>query len=303
MEGSPSDGRHYRCEGSRSYNRDVYFLIGADGREYGPFGMDQIRQWLAEGRANAYSRVRRDGETIWQALKAVPELAPLTERRPAPETPAAPSSPPATLDAIAEEYARRGAAIDVNRALSRAWALVRDHFLVLSATAFLAWLTMVAVALIPVLGVFVGMVVDSVIIGGLYAAFLRRIRGQPIAVTDAFAAFGSAAFLQLVLAGLASNLLVGLGLLMLIAPGIYLLVGYLFVLPLVIDKRLEFWTAMEVSRRVVHRQWWTAFALAVVLALVIAAGLLFFIVGVVVTFPVAIAALMYTYEDLFGAAG
>ena len=172
----------------------------------------------------------------------------------------------------------------------------------LSGAAFLAWLTMVGVALIPVLGFFIGIVVDSVIIGGLYAAFLRRIRGQAIVVTDAFAAFGSTALLQLVLAGLASNLLVGLGILMLVVPGIYLLVGYLFVLPLVIDKRLEFWTAMEVSRRVVQRQWWTAFALAVVLALVIAAGLLFFVVGVVVAFPVSIAALMYTYEDLFGAA-
>jgi len=281
----------------------VYFLIGADGREYGPFTVDHIRQWLAEGRANAYSRVRRDGEATWQALKAVPELATLTERPPAPEAPPAPAQPAfASLDEIAGDYARRGGTIDVNRALSRAWALVREHFLVLSGAAFLAWLTMVAVTLIPVVGFFVGIVVDSVIIGGLYAAFLRRIRGQTIAVTDAFAAFGSTAVLQLVLAGLASNLLVGLGILMLVVPGIYLLVGYLFVLPLVIDKRLEFWTAMEVSRRVVHRQWWTAFALAVVLALVIAAGLLFFVVGVVVAFPVSIAALMYTYEDLFGAA-
>ncbi len=277
----------------------MYFLIGADGREYGPFTVDQIRHWMSEGRANAYSRVRRDGETAWQALKEVPELASLTERPPPAAAPAQPP-PPLGLDATVEEYVRRGATIDVNRALARAWHLVREHFLVLAGAAFLSWLTMVGVALIPVLGFFAGLVVDSVLIGGLYAAFLRRIRGQPIQVTDAFAAFGSPVLVQLVLAGLASNLAVGLGLILLILPGLYLLVGYLFVLPLVIDKQLEFWTAMEVSRRVVHRQWWTAFALAIVLTLVIAAGLLFFVVGVVVAFPVAIAALMYAYEDLFG---
>ena len=38
----------------------MYFLIGADGREYGPFTAEQVRDWVAQGRANAHSRLRRD---------------------------------------------------------------------------------------------------------------------------------------------------------------------------------------------------------------------------------------------------
>jgi uncharacterized membrane protein len=73
-----------------------------------------------------------------------------------------------------------------------------------------------------------------------------------------------------------------------------------FALPLVIDKKMEFWPAMEVSRRVVHRHWWSTFALVIVLFLIACVGLLACVVGALVTIPVASASLMYVYEDLFG---
>ena len=38
----------------------MYYLIGADGKEYGPFSDEQVWQWIREGRANAYSRIRKD---------------------------------------------------------------------------------------------------------------------------------------------------------------------------------------------------------------------------------------------------
>ena len=53
----------------------MFFLIGGDGREYGPFTVEQIRDWVAQGRANAHSRIRRDGETTWQPLKDFAEFA------------------------------------------------------------------------------------------------------------------------------------------------------------------------------------------------------------------------------------
>jgi uncharacterized membrane protein len=77
-------------------------------------------------------------------------------------------------------------------------------------------------------------------------------------------------------------------------------VGYVFTLPLVIDKKMDFWPAMEVSRQVVHRHWWSIFALVIVLALIAVAGFLVCVVGAIITIPVANASLMYAYEDLFG---
>jgi hypothetical protein len=44
----------------------MYKIIGADGNEYGPVNDEQIRQWIAEGRANEQTRVR---------VEDAPELA------------------------------------------------------------------------------------------------------------------------------------------------------------------------------------------------------------------------------------
>jgi hypothetical protein len=200
-----------------------------------------------------------------------------------------------TPETIAAEYLRRGAVIDIGSAISRGWALVRDNMGVLVGATVLGWLVTVGLAFVPVVGWAVGIV----LLGGLDYMFIRRIRGEAVQVGDVFAGF-NLAFLHLTLAGLVKTLLTSLGFVLCILPGIYLGVGYVFTLPLVIDKKMEFWPAMEVSRRVVHRHWWSTFALVIVLSLIAFAGFLVCIVGALVTMPVASAALMYVYEDLFG---
>src|SRR5690349_17364841 len=51
-----------------------YFLIGTDGRHYGPLSADDVRVWLADGRASRYSRARRTTEDHWLALREMPEF-------------------------------------------------------------------------------------------------------------------------------------------------------------------------------------------------------------------------------------
>ncbi len=53
----------------------MYKIIGADGREYGPAAAAQLRQWMAEGRANAQTPALAPGATEWKALGALPEFA------------------------------------------------------------------------------------------------------------------------------------------------------------------------------------------------------------------------------------
>ena len=200
-----------------------------------------------------------------------------------------------TPDAIAAVYLQRRPSIDIGSALSRGWALVSSNLMVLAGATVLGWLVTVGLAFVPILGWIVGFV----LLGGLDYMFLRRIRGEEVQIGDVFAGF-NLALLNLTMAGLVKWLLTMIGLGLCIVPGIYLAVGYVFALPLAIDKKMEFWTAMEVSRRVVHEHWWSMFALVIVLALVAFAGFLLCGVGAVISIPVASAALMYVYEDLFG---
>ena len=200
-----------------------------------------------------------------------------------------------TPDAIAAACLQRRPSIDISSALSRGWGLVSNNLLVLVGATVLGWLVTLGLAVVPILGWIVGFV----LLGGLDYMFLRRIRGEEAQIGDVFAGF-NLAFVNLTMAGLVKWLLTTIGLCLCIVPGIYLAVGYVFALPLAIDRKLEFWTAMEVSRRVVHEHWWSVFALVIVVMLVALAGFLLCGIGALISIPVATATLMYAYEDLFG---
>ncbi len=207
-----------------------------------------------------------------------------------------------SAEQIAAEYLSRHGTVDIGRAISRGIDLVRDNVGPLVGGTLLVFLVSFGLAIVPVIGWFADALVSSVMGGGLFYMFLRRIRGEPVTAGDVFAGF-SIAFANLLLCGVVSQILVGLGVILCVLPGIYLAVGYAFALPLVIDRKLEFWTAMEVSRRVVHPQWFSIFGLVIVAGLIGALGLLACGIGVFVTIPVATAGIAYAYEDLFPPGG
>jgi hypothetical protein len=51
-----------------------YKLIGSDQKEYGPVSLEQLRQWVGEGRVNAQTLIQPEGETGWKPLGFFPEL-------------------------------------------------------------------------------------------------------------------------------------------------------------------------------------------------------------------------------------
>jgi hypothetical protein len=53
----------------------MYRILGADGRQYGPVSAEQIRRWIAEGRANAQTQTLAEGALAWKPLGALPEFA------------------------------------------------------------------------------------------------------------------------------------------------------------------------------------------------------------------------------------
>src|SRR5262249_13082169 len=115
----------------------------------------------------------------------------------------------------------------------------------------------------------------GVLRGGLCLVYLRRIRNHPASAGNVLAGFGPT-FVQLLLAGFLTSLLGGVALACcLVLPGVYLLVAWTFSVPLVADQRLEFWSAMELSRKVVSRVWFEMFGLLVLVFLPVIATTLF----------------------------
>jgi len=308
-----------------------YFITGADQKEYGPVTAEQLRQWGAEGRINGQTLVRVEGATEWKPLASYPELAQVLPIAPPSAVP-----PPLAPSAWSADTLDRDYDLDIGGCVSNAWTLVTGNFgLILGATVvfMLVQAGLSLLGMIPFVGTIfslLSVVVNGPLIGGLYYFFLKNIRRQPADIGDIFAGF-RLSFPQLLLGYLVAALLAGLSavpgaLLMIypiyqmaqhhqaiplmlvwacgagivaVVPLIYFSTCWIFAVPLIIDKQMDFWKAMGTSRQMVNKHWWAVFGLLVVCGLINFAGVLACCVGVLISAPVVIGTIMYAYERIF----
>jgi hypothetical protein len=52
-----------------------YRIVGHDGKTYGPAGLDQIRQWIAQGRLESRTPILPEGAAEWTFIGLLPEFA------------------------------------------------------------------------------------------------------------------------------------------------------------------------------------------------------------------------------------
>jgi hypothetical protein len=233
----------------------MYKLIGGDQKEYGPAHADEVRQWIHEGRLTGTSLGRPDSSDEWKPLAGFPEfseaLSQQAERYPtAAAALAGLNRPPEPVRMPILEPR-----VQVGSCLARSAQFLGANFGLVAGASGLVLLLGLITQFTPFVGGILYMFLEGVLYGGLYYVVLRRIRGyQDVTVREVLVGFGPA-FGQLMLAGFVSSFISWLGFLFCVAPWVYLVVAWTFCVPLVADKRLEFWSAMELSRRVVTRVW------------------------------------------------
>lgn len=299
----------------------MYKIIGADQKEYGPVSAEQLRAWVAEGRANGQTSVCAEGTTEWKPLAAHPEFADILGTTPVGATPAAAGG---TVVVPPEVVLERDYSLDIGSCISRSWELVKRHLGPMIGITFLVMVVIVAInQLVGLLSrsAITGMITEHrfsigaigivfatsllstpvyvVLTAGLLKYYLKLIRGEPAGIADGFSGFGPSLG-QLVLLGLVSGFLSLIGYCLCILPGIYLTVSWMFAIPLVIDRGMGFWEAMELSRKVVAKHWFLMFALQLLCGLLAACGVIACCIGILVSLPFGTATLMYAYEDIYG---
>lgn len=52
----------------------MFIIIGGDGREYGPATAEQVRAWIAAGRADLDTKAKALGSIEWKSLREFPEF-------------------------------------------------------------------------------------------------------------------------------------------------------------------------------------------------------------------------------------
>jgi hypothetical protein len=245
----------------------MYKIIGGDQKVYGPVTADELWRWIAESRLNGQSLVQVEGAADWRALSTFPEFAEALRTQTGAPPLAAAATPQISDEAWTAQILARQPQLQIGRCLALSGRLLLSNFGLFFGATCVAWLIGLACRFIPLIGYFVEWAMGGVLYGGLYLVILKRIRGQPASISDLFAGFSSR-FGQLLLVGFLTSLLMYLGLACcLVLPGLYLLVAWTFSVPLVADRGLEFWSAMELSRKVATRVWFELFALIVLLFL------------------------------------
>ena len=281
----------------------MFTIIGGDGKEYGPVKLQQVKNWIADGRANLDTKAKRIGDEEWKRLGDFPEI---NTPAPAEVSTAEPAIPdpsdgkgPLKVDpkTYADDLIERAIPLDIAGCFQRGWDLLKANFWPMVGAFAAIFLIMMLFSVVPIISLLTGLLLTGVFYGGLFGYYLKLARGESAELSDIFNGF-SVAFVPLMLASIVSQVLTGVWVLLLILPGIYLAVAYLFVYILIMDKKLEFWAAMEVSRRVITAQWWRLLGLALIGVLLALLGAVALIIGMFVTIPIYMVALIYAYEYL-----
>lgn len=111
---------------------------------------------------------------------------------------------------------------------------------------------------------------------------LRAIRNEKLDIVEIFDGFKKN-YLNIILANLLTFALIGFGLVFLLVPGIIVACRLVFVSFLVMDKNMEPIAAVEKSWEMTKGQGWRIFGMALLAIPVFIAGLLFFIVGAIIS--------------------
>jgi hypothetical protein len=318
----------------------MFTIIGGDGKEYGPVSLQQLREWVAAGRANMDTQAKVAGTEEWRRLGDFPEFATGATSVPPPLQSSSPIAVagPVNPSMFAADLISRADKLDIFSCLDRSFQLWKANFLPLVGVTLLVLITQMAVNMVPVIGSIAGVFLSGVFYGGLYYYYLGKMRGEPRTVGDAFAGFSRGlgslvlasfltAFLSLVaamlffgpifwpfmkaaIAGAAAGSapatldfpdltpLMGVGLLAGFLLLVYLSVSWIFSFALIVDQGLGGWSAMEVSRRVITKQWFRVFCVALLGGILALLGIVGFFVGIFLTLPLAFGAILYAYEDL-----
>ena len=306
--------------GDKKYN-----MIGGDGNEYGPYTLDELRDFLHQGRLNMEYQVREDdllGE--WQAVSEVLK-----------------SRGPANYDDLEDALLESDHRFEIGVAFGEGWEAFKGNFLMLWGALILYMVILMGVSLIPIIGGIIQFVIQGALTGGLIILVLNILRDGEAKIEDLFEGFKNS-FGSLFLV----NLLHMLISFIFIIPGLVLIliriiprfsgvdleneeavgealvsaffdpiliggfvlmimlswVAYTLIywaLPLVADKRLEVMESFKLSFKIAKRNFFCIVLFYIATFFLTIVSMIPLGLGLFITVPWILAAWMNCYEQMF----
>jgi uncharacterized membrane protein len=136
---------------------------------------------------------------------------------------------------------------------------------------------------------------------GLFMLGLKLVVRAPVEVTEIFQHFGKV--LTLVGTSLLMYLMILIGLCFFILPGLYLASAYTLAIPLVVEKDLGPWEALEASRKAMTHHWFGFLGLYILMGLLVLFSALPLLIGLIWTLPFSMLLKGVVYRTVFGYEG
>jgi uncharacterized membrane protein len=151
-------------------------------------------------------------------------------------------------------------------------------------------LVFILVSAVPLIG--------GALIAGFHYYFQKKLMGRKSDFADLFKGFNF--FVPTLVASIVIGLFVFGGTLLCVIPGLVVAAMYKFTYLFIVDKRMDFWPAMQASHAVAKNDYFGFTMFLLLTALVNLLGALCCIVGLLVSIPVTFAAITVAYQELVG---
>lgn len=234
---------------------------------------------------------------------------------------------------------QRDYSVNLSQFIGRGWEIANKNWGGFIGFLIVNFLIAFVLGFLPLVGSLVSLIISAPLNAGYYIVAFKLAKAQETTFGDFFKGFQNAYFLPTLLATLviglfavvcilpfaiafgvifASQVVVNPGtlnpellnptsltipfLLLLIGlvPLIYISVVYSFAIPLIIGKKLEFWPAMELSRKLISKHWLGFLGFYLVLGLINIGGAMLCGLGLLITAPLTFCAVTAAYEAVVG---
>ena len=174
-----------------------YTIVGGDSKEYGPVSVQEVSEWISNGRANGETRIKEEGAKEWSRLRDLEVfqelLSPSSQRVPPqtqgqihiPTSKGAAAGPAPTAVQLVAELQGRPHSFSIGDCLSIGWRLTMDNIGLFILTFICLMLISMVAGLVP----FGSVVISGPLMGGMYFIYLRRLRGEPAEIGQLFVGF------------------------------------------------------------------------------------------------------------------
>jgi len=133
---------------------------------------------------------------------------------------------------------------------------------------------------------------------GIVMMGIKRSVDAPISASMVFNNFSK--MLPLFATMILMYIMILIGLVLLVIPGIYLMIAYYMAMPLVVEKGLSPWQAMETSRKTITHRWFSVFGLFIVMIIILTISMIPLGLGMIWTLPMMMIAYGILYRNMFG---